>query len=739
MKRFVFKIFLFLTTFTFEYFHSTLTAQNIKEFFIECEPQDFEYLYANYQQDIYIPIVLIYNGITWSDVKMRIRGDTSREFPKKSLKVTFNSDPFLNGRKELNFNADYLDVSYLHSFLSTLAFKEAGLDCVEVEHIRLYLNDQFLGLYLLTENLDEEFLFQNNFDTTGNLYKAAIDGASLSIYDNVYYHWEKKSGNQPYRDDLSQLIFNINNCPDIEYYDFLQSNFNYNRTISFIAINMLLSNGSTYYHNYFLYKYPQPSGKWEIFPWDMDRTFSDYTIWFPYHSSSGWWTPNNPLLERSIIVPNVFNDIKEKIEAFKNSFFNPTFLYPIIDSLKNELYTSVLNDTTDNILSMETWYNKIDTDKEFISQRFDNLDYQFNNWPSNFKINRHLGYFPPGELITCSWYPSLDPNGSIITYKLYYSKDPSFEDNTTVIIPNIADTFYTINSMLNEGKYYWKVKATDNSATLEGFDSYNNLYISEFIPNVMINEINYNSNDSFNAEDWLEIYNAEDVLADLSGWYFKDEDDQHVYYFPTDLKIDPKSYIILCRDTSLFFSVYSFAINVCGNFNFGLSSKGELLRLFHSSGYLVDSLVYRNSFPWPSGPNGTGSTLELLNPNLDNALGYSWGNSIGNGTPGYQNSVYSPDYINEFDKDHYRKYSIYPNPFNSSVDIEFELNVPASINVKVLNQLGQVLVDRNFETKVTGKNKIAINTNELDQGVYYFYFFRNNQFLEAKSGIKLNP
>ena len=45
---------------------------------------------------------------------------------------------------------------------------------------------------------------------------------------------------------------------------------------------------------------------------------------------------------------------------------------------------------------------------------------------------------------------------------------------------------------------------------------------------VVINEINYNSSDEYNAEDWIEIYNNSESIIDISNWIIKDNDD-HIF------------------------------------------------------------------------------------------------------------------------------------------------------------------------------------------------------------------
>jgi len=319
-------------------------AQNLKECYIECDQYVFDYMNENYQEVIYIPINITFGGNTWTDVELRIRGDSSRDYPKKSLKARFNDNPFITGESVLNFNAEYHDLSYMHSFLCSALFEKAGIASPHMEHVRLYLNDNFLGLYLMTENIDENFLSDNGWDPSGNLYKATLDGACLSIYDNIFYHWELKSGEDPYRDELSNLINELNGVLNDNYISFLQSNFHYSNLISFLAMNMLLSNGSTYYHNYFLFQNVYGGEKWEFVPWDLDRTFSDYGIYYRHNRSSGPWTPDNPILEKSLINEVSFSDIKDRIEQLQTTFFQNEFLFPIIDSLQYELTTSVLED-----------------------------------------------------------------------------------------------------------------------------------------------------------------------------------------------------------------------------------------------------------------------------------------------------------------------------------------------------------------------------------------------------------
>jgi len=160
---------------------------------------------------------------------------------------------------------------------------------------------------------------------------------------------------------------------------------------------------------------------------------------------------------------------------------------------------------------------------------------------------------------------------------------------------------------------------------------------------VVINEINYRSSDMFNPEDWVELHNPTDEAIAIGLWQFKDNNNSHVFTIPEDQILNPDQFLILCEDT-ITFKNYSMDVgNFIGDFGFGLKSEGDQVRLFDSNGVLVDRVGYDNIDPWPTGPNGTWPTLELIHPSLDNALGENWAAAVGNGTPGEINSVYNDE------------------------------------------------------------------------------------------------
>lgn len=443
----------------------------LKEIYIYCDSKQFDYIYENWGQNIYIPVTIRANGTENKRARMRIRGDTSRKFGKKSLKVKLEAEPLIFGQKILNLNADFEDPSYIHQYLASYVFQQSGTPCFNAEHVRIYLNGKFFGLYLMIENMDEDFLQKRNLDEYANMYKATKDGACLGYYDNVEYHWEKKTNEYTGREDLQELIYVLDTIPDSKYYDFIKNNFDYEKLINIISVNVMITNSSTYYHNYYMYHDINETGTWMMFPWDLDKTFSRYGNIYYNHSSS-FWQHDNPLLERTVTNKKMLNDIKTRINELGNTLFNPANLNPKIDSLKTLLQASVEQDSTDNITSITDWEAQLQKEKEFIKDRVNQINYHIDNIPYNFRIIR------TPEVITedyiFRWFSSGHPKNKDISYSFVYSKDInlSYGENR-IMIENLKDTFLYCPNNLENDKYYWKVVATDGINPVDGWDNLN--------------------------------------------------------------------------------------------------------------------------------------------------------------------------------------------------------------------------------------------------------------------------
>ena len=124
--------------------------------------------------------------------------------------------------------------------------------------------------------------------------------------------------------------------------------------------------------------------------------------------------------------------------------------------------------------------------------------------------------------------------------------------------------------------------------------------------------------------------------------------------------------------------------------------------------------------------DGNGSTLELRHPDLLNNLAESWEASINFGTPGEQNSVYE-SLRNRNDQllpVTTGIHQVFPNPFNSSTTIYFDLHQINKVDLIIYDILGRTVRQLVRDTqppgfkiiKWDGKDNIGKN---VSAGVYF--------------------
>lgn len=242
-------------------------------------------------------------------------------------------------------------------------------------------------------------------------------------------------------------------------------------------------------------------------------------------------------------------------------------------------------------------------------------------------------------------------------------------------------------------------------------------------PDLVINEINYNSSNEFDTEDWVEFFNASKSSLDISRWVFIDESHEQTYVFGDNTVIPSNSFIVVARNRDKFQSFFPDITIETDTMTTGLNGSGESLYLYSDTGELVDTLTFTDSSPWPNSADGNGSTLELMNPWLDNGLVENWRASQNNGTPGIQNSsfIVSSENPNNDIPLEIELQQNYPNPFNPSTIINFQIPETSIVSLEVFDLLGRKVASLiEGETRTSGRYQINFEAGELSSGIYIY-------------------
>ena len=172
------------------------------------------------------------------------------------------------------------------------------------------------------------------------------------------------------------------------------------------------------------------------------------------------------------------------------------------------------------------------------------------------------------------------------------------------------------------------------------------LFVSNAFSNIVINEIMYNPPEAgTDTNEFIEIYNTDSSAVSLSNWFFK----QGVAFtFPDTCEISPNGFIIIAENTNVLWQTYPTSLaNADAVFLWSgaLGNSGEPLEICDPNSNTMDYVDYDDGGDWPTGPDGNGPSLELINPFLENNDGHNWlasTNDLPGGTPGTQNTVYAP-------------------------------------------------------------------------------------------------
>lgn len=306
---------------------------------ISIDKDSLDAIYANPYSDHEYPAVFEFdNGSVNESISLvgfRCRGNTSRGSKKKSFKVSFNS--FEKGQKfygleKLNLNGEHNDPSIIRSKLGWEICKDLSIPASRANHVLLYINEEFWGVYINVEHVDEEFVGLRYGNKKGNLYKCLWPATLEWLGDDPEAYKQVGNDRRAYQlkineeeddyNDLMEFTRVLNNTPLNLLYQELPLVFNVDRYIASIVMDIFTGNwdGPIYNkNNFYLYNNPE-SGLFEYIPYDLDNTFG--IDWF----GEDWeqrdvynWSPSGeprPLYERILSVPQFRDRFTELFREF---------------------------------------------------------------------------------------------------------------------------------------------------------------------------------------------------------------------------------------------------------------------------------------------------------------------------------------------------------------------------------------------------------------------------------------
>lgn len=707
---------------------------------------------------------------TVSNVGFRLRGNTSRYAQKKSFKVSFNT--FESGRKyhgveKLNLNGEHNDPSIIRSKICWDLFREFRVPASRANHVMLYINGMYFGLYISVEHIDENFVDSRFDNNSGNLYKCLWpadlaylgddpDAYKLMSGDRRVYELKTNEAADDYS-DLAHFISIVNTTPDSSFAAEIQRVFNVNKYLRIMAVDAAVGSWDNYWYlknNYYLY-HNSATGKFEFIPYDYDNTFGIW--WNGIEQGVDWgtrdvytWGNQNearPLTERILEVP----EFRARYSYYLNELARRTsYYFPIfsrIDSLHTMISQAAEEDSFRTLDYGYTFYNFNQSYtqplgvhvtyglKEFISTRKNNILYQVDL--SNIApIIEELQYSPtfphPGGDVSVSvWVEDEAANLEVL---LHFRIDDSvytpIEMSGDQGNPHLYSGVIPIPESAGEFRFYVSASDTAGLTSTEPFNAPESWYKFHFFGDsggrLCINEFMADNetiitDESGDYEDWLELYNADTVSVWLGDMYLTDDLDSPEQWALPDTTLSPGEFLLIWADDD--------EDDGALHTNFKLDKDGEEIGLFRnntSTVALVDSIRFgtqREDESYGRFPDGGEAWQFMPQP-----------------SPGEPNTVTSIDQNRSEIPSTFQLYQNYPNPFNGGTQITFGIPERSRTLIRIINLRGQAVRTFGPRTYDPGRYQISWDGAEdtgapVSTGVYFYVLVIDNKIHQTRKMV----
>ena len=272
-------------------------ASVLHEVRLYLHPNDWSHLKANYLKNTHYPAELYWGGMWVADIAVRSRGSGSRNGVKPGLEVEFDryitAQRFL-GLRSLVLDNSLQDPSFLHEHLSFLMFRRMGIAAPRQAYARLYVNDEYAGLYSMVEAVDDQFLAYHLGEGGGYLYEYRWSdppyhfeylGRAAELYLPSKFRPETRLNDYD-AGTIERMVRAINLTSDEEFLPEVSQFIDLKLFMKLLAIENFVAEpdgivGLWGMNNFYLYR-PAQTSQFQFIPWDKDITFDGtwHSIWF---------------------------------------------------------------------------------------------------------------------------------------------------------------------------------------------------------------------------------------------------------------------------------------------------------------------------------------------------------------------------------------------------------------------------------------------------------------------------
>jgi hypothetical protein len=268
---------------------------------LDVAPAVFAQLHAERSDKTEQPCSLTVGGKTYQGATVRVHGGTSKDYPKRSLRIDLKpGDNLPDGRRKLILRAEWNDKTQLRNWLAFQFFRSfTWLPASRAEFVHLRMGGAYYGLMLDVQRIGGDFVALHGRDLDGNLYEAdpphtlgiPANLAPLSdpqLYPQVYMKHRGPADDYSDLRDLVEKTLLQNNALLSELFD---KHMRRDDFLLYAAAMAVLQSTDHLRKNFYLYRDTNgPDTRWEMWPWDHDLTLGHL------------WNPQDDTLSEKIVT-----------------------------------------------------------------------------------------------------------------------------------------------------------------------------------------------------------------------------------------------------------------------------------------------------------------------------------------------------------------------------------------------------------------------------------------------------
>jgi hypothetical protein len=311
----------------------------LQEVRLAINSQDWQSLRDHYLDNTYYPCDFRWRDQVVRNIGIRSRGSGSRSGIKPGLRVDFNryvTDGQFLGLKSFVLRNNTQDASSMNERLSMLLFRRMGLPAPREAHTTLYINNEYVGLYMIVESIDKDFLNETFNENDGYLYNFQYPPA-----DAPPYYFEDRGSDpetyvptlfkpethttDPRPEFIVQLVQAINQTSDAAFrtvmagYLDLQQFLRHLAVEHFVADNDGLVSDWGGVNNFYFYQF-QDTTLFKVIAWDKSEAFKNgpqYSIF--RNMTDGPYANMNRLVTRALAYADLYNAYLDALLDCANS------------------------------------------------------------------------------------------------------------------------------------------------------------------------------------------------------------------------------------------------------------------------------------------------------------------------------------------------------------------------------------------------------------------------------------